>query len=93
MAVITVRIDEETKRLMKQIKINWSEFIRNAIKDKIEEERRRSLAKAILINERLRRKSRGEPRAEEIIRMFRDCLLYTSPSPRDKRQSRMPSSA
>ena len=24
---------------------------------------------------------------------FNDCLLYTSPSPRDKRQSRMPSSA
>ena len=24
---------------------------------------------------------------------FRACLLYTSPSPRDKRQSRMPSSA
>ena len=26
-------------------------------------------------------------------RLFRACLLYTSPSPRDKRQSRMPSSA
>ena len=25
--------------------------------------------------------------------MFDVCLLYTSPSPRDKRQSRMPSSA
>ena len=25
--------------------------------------------------------------------VYRDCLLYTSPSPRDKRQSRMPSSA
>ena len=24
---------------------------------------------------------------------LKDCLLYTSPSPRDKRQSRMPSSA
>ena len=24
---------------------------------------------------------------------FKGCLLYTSPSPRDKRQSRMPSSA
>ena len=24
---------------------------------------------------------------------FKPCLLYTSPSPRDKRQSRMPSSA
>ena len=28
-----------------------------------------------------------------IIDKRRDCLLYTSPSPRDKRQSRMPSSA
>ena len=26
-------------------------------------------------------------------REFKSCLLYTSPSPRDKRQSRMPSSA
>ena len=25
--------------------------------------------------------------------VVKDCLLYTSPSPRDKRQSRMPSSA
>ena len=25
--------------------------------------------------------------------LWKDCLLYTSPSPRDKRQSRMPSSA
>ena len=25
--------------------------------------------------------------------VLKDCLLYTSPSPRDKRQSRMPSSA
>ena len=27
------------------------------------------------------------------VRVFHTCLLYTSPSPRDKRQSRMPSSA
>ena len=27
------------------------------------------------------------------IDALKDCLLYTSPSPRDKRQSRMPSSA
>ena len=26
-------------------------------------------------------------------KLFDTCLLYTSPSPRDKRQSRMPSSA
>ena len=27
------------------------------------------------------------------IELIKNCLLYTSPSPRDKRQSRMPSSA
>ena len=34
-----------------------------------------------------------EVRLEEQIKRSRFCLLYTSPSPRDKRQSRMPSSA
>ena len=29
----------------------------------------------------------------EILHTYSGCLLYTSPSPRDKRQSRMPSSA
>ena len=29
----------------------------------------------------------------DISTLNKDCLLYTSPSPRDKRQSRMPSSA
>ena len=28
-----------------------------------------------------------------VVKPFSTCLLYTSPSPRDKRQSRMPSSA
>ena len=38
----------------------------------------------------------GIPRSEVALGIFADvntCLLYTSPSPRDKRQSRMPSSA
>ena len=30
---------------------------------------------------------------EDTIKVMETCLLYTSPSPRDKRQSRMPSSA
>ena len=32
-------------------------------------------------------------RGEQGVLLVRPCLLYTSPSPRDKRQSRMPSSA
>ena len=36
----------------------------------------------------------GELKLEKPIEvLFEGCLLYTSPSPRDKRQSRMPSSA
>ena len=31
--------------------------------------------------------------ADPFTAVYGDCLLYTSPSPRDKRQSRMPSSA
>ena len=30
---------------------------------------------------------------EEDLKMHNDCLLYTSPSPRDVEESRMPSSA
>ena len=35
----------------------------------------------------------GEETFKELIQTHYPCLLYTSPSPRDKRQSRMPSSA
>ena len=72
MTVITVRIDEETKKMMDKININWSEAIRQAIRRTIEEEKRKNLAKAVLINERIKKKSRGEMKAEDIIRRFRD---------------------
>ena len=32
-------------------------------------------------------------KASDAMADYKNCLLYTSPSPRDKRQSRMPSSA
>ena len=35
----------------------------------------------------------GTKEAPIVIGSYGSCLLYTSPSPRDKRQSRMPSSA
>ena len=33
------------------------------------------------------------PVARDLLRQHHDCLLYTSPSPRDVEESRMPSSA
>ena len=42
---------------------------------------------------RAHRNERAEQRMEAALKERSGCLLYTSPSPRDKRQSRMPSSA
>ena len=49
-----------------------------------------SLAYELEINEKLKNKTLAiiEPRKE-----YKNCLLYTSPSPRDSSPSRMPSSA
>ena len=35
----------------------------------------------------------GVSSGDETLRLMLDCLLYTSPSPRDRTRSRMPSSA
>ena len=43
--------------------------------------------------ERTRQKKRNRDEFDVLVALCKDCLLYTSPSPRDKRQSRMPSSA
>ena len=36
---------------------------------------------------------KGRPTAKQFRRAAKTCLLYTSPSPRDRQKSRMPSSA
>ena len=38
-------------------------------------------------------KHKGLPEKKKVEEMYNDCLLYTSPSPRDLSTSRMPSSA
>ena len=50
MAIITVRVPDELKLKMKQLNINWSEEIREFIRQRIdEEERRRKLKEALEI--------------------------------------------
>ena len=46
-------------------------------------------------NEAIRRDDTGQPTGEFLgqLGMYMACLLYTSPSPRDRQKSRMPSSA
>ena len=48
MSTITVRINRELKERMKEIRINWSEFVREAIRRKVEEEERRRMGEGLL---------------------------------------------
>ncbi len=45
---VTVKVNKELKERMNMIKINWSEYIRKAIEQKIVLEERRKAAKKLL---------------------------------------------
>ena len=65
-----------------------------AIRDEIfSKEIKAKLKNKDIKNAELRTEDLLEVISDYSLRLFRNCLLYTSPSPRDKRQSRMPSSA
>lgn len=71
MPVISVRIDDELKRKMDKYRyINWSEIIRTEIAKVIERLESRNLAEALLLNEKLRRKSTID--TTKIIREWRE---------------------
>lgn len=48
MRTITIRIDDELKKRMEKLKINWSEYIRDAIRRRVELEERKKAARALL---------------------------------------------
>ena len=71
------RVDEETRRKMKRLRhVNWSEVMRQAIIEKIEEETRREIDpneidEAIRLMDQVRR-PRGDFDGAEEIRKWRD---------------------
>lgn len=48
MEIITVKVDKELKKKMKEIDINWSEYIRESIRKRIELEERKEAAKKLI---------------------------------------------
>jgi hypothetical protein len=73
MSVVTVRVDEKTKRRMGQLKhVNWSSVLREAIERKLEQEKNRDLAKALLANDKLRRPAPAGWDSAKAIRFWRD---------------------
>src|SRR5665811_1902357 len=56
------------------------------------EKRRRSLPARSMVYFAMGMALHSEGSYEDVLALISDCLLYTSPSPRDRTRSRMPSS-
>lgn len=69
---ITVRIDDELRRKMREIKINWSEYIREAIRRRIELEERRKAAERLLSDLREGKRKVPSGFVNEVIREGRE---------------------
>ena len=73
MTNISVRIDPELKKKMDLFKhLNWSEIIRQAIKSEIQNETESNKAKAVLLNEKIRKIAPENFNSVDIIRKFRE---------------------
>jgi Arc/MetJ-type ribon-helix-helix transcriptional regulator len=73
MSIVTVRVDERTKKKMSELRhVNWSSVLREAIEKKLEQEGDRDLAKALLANDKLRRKAPPGWDSIKVIRYWRE---------------------
>ena len=90
---ITAALDERRPIALERLDVvdAGGEAARRRIDTRTQEDLRRALAAARSHDRALA--PLAESCREWLGERFRVCLLYTSPSPRDKRQSRMPSSA
>jgi len=67
-----VRIDPKLKKIDLLNHLNWSEIMRQAIKRRIRDETEKNLAKAVLINEKIRKKLPENFNSVDLIRQFRE---------------------
>ncbi len=72
MGTVTIKVDDELKRKMKTVEINWSEYLREAIRQRIELEERKHAAEKLL--ESLKGKKHATPRGfiNKTIREMRE---------------------
>lgn len=66
--VVTVRVPRELKERMKRVKVNWSQFIRDSIQRKIEEQR---LKEASARLDEIRMRSKPVP-TDELVSWIRE---------------------
>jgi Arc/MetJ-type ribon-helix-helix transcriptional regulator len=81
MSTISVRIDENLKKSMESLNyINWSEILRQAIMKVIQNERQRDMAKAVLLNDQVRKKA---PKGFDSVKIIRESREQRFSTPRN----------
>jgi hypothetical protein len=66
--VITVKVPAELKKKMKQINVNWSEYIRQCIRRKIDQQKRQSASDKL---DEIRKRTKPTS-TEEIVAWIRE---------------------
>ena len=66
--VITVRVSGELKKKMKQVKVNWSEYIRECVQKKIDEQKLRAASEKL---DEIRKRTKTTS-TEEIVSWIRE---------------------
>jgi len=72
LGTVTVKVDEDLRRRMSQVKINWSEYIRDAIRRRVEFEEKRRAAEKLLDSLKKRRHVVPSGFINEAIREMRE---------------------
>jgi hypothetical protein len=72
LGTVTVKIDDYLKKGDEKVKINWSEYIREAIKRRIEIEEKREAAEKLLEGLRVRKHTAPSGFINETIREMRE---------------------
>lgn len=67
-SVVTVKVPNELKRKMKQVRVNWSKYIREAIQKKIEEQRLKAASAKL---DEIRTRSKPVP-TDELVSWIRE---------------------
>ncbi|MGQ9640600.1 MAG: hypothetical protein ACUVUF_00560 [Candidatus Bathycorpusculaceae bacterium] len=72
MGTVTVKVDDDLRRKMSEVRINWSEYIREAIRRRVELEKKRRAAEKLLEGLRLKRHVVPSGFINETIREMRE---------------------
>ncbi|MEM2917842.1 MAG: hypothetical protein QXN63_05790 [Candidatus Bathyarchaeia archaeon] len=72
LGTVTIKVDEVLRQKMREIKINWSEYIREAIKRRVEVEEKRKAAEKLLESLKAKRHVVPSGFINETIREMRD---------------------